>query len=190
MKFEMATLYSRFAALRTPVRFANLHERQEGSLGINHLFCDVLRHFGLATVAKRRHLVAGAIVLASGLVGGCAGTLGGPALGPDTPAEVRQEAVAARAKARWDALIKPDLASAYAFLSPASKATMSLDQYKAKHRVGMYRAVTIDNVVCDADRCTVNLKLTYDFQRYKGITTPLVERWIITQGQAWYVEQG
>src|SRR5678815_3498047 len=78
---------------------------------------------------------------------------------------------------------KPDLASAYTFLSPASRATMSLDWYKAKHNVGMYRAVTIEDVNCEADRCTVNLRLTYDYQRFKGMITPLVERWIITQGQ-------
>ena len=65
---------------------------------------------------------------------------------------------------------------------------MSLDQYKARHKVGMYRAVTVDSVECEADRCTVNLQLTYDFQRFKAITTPLVERWIIAEGQAWFVE--
>jgi hypothetical protein len=149
-----------------------------------------LRHFWNGTVAKRRHSLAGAIILAAGLVGGCASMTGGAGLSPDTPADVKKEAVSARAKARWNALIKPDLAGAYAFLSPASRATMSLDQYKAKHKVGMYRAVTVDSVECDADRCTVNVRLTYDYQRFKGMVTPLSERWIITQGQAWFVEPG
>jgi len=188
MKSEMATLYSRFAALLTHVRLANSRWRAEGSDRINRLFCDILRHFRNRTVAKRRQLLIGAVGFAVVLAGGCASTTGGAGLGPDTPADVKKEAVAARAKARWDALIKPDLESAYAFLSPASRATMSLDQYKARHRVGMYRAVNVDSVDCEADRCTVNLKLTYDFQRFKGITTPLVERWIIAQGQAWFVE--
>jgi hypothetical protein len=190
MKFEMATLYSRFAAPRTPVQLANEHRKPEGTRRINRLFCDVLRHFSNGTVAKRRHPLIGAMVLVAGLVGGCASTTGGAGLGPDTPADVKKDAVTARAKARWDALIKPDLASAYTFLSPASRATMSFDQYKAKHKVGMYRAVTIDSVDCEAERCTVNLKLTYDYQRFKGMVTPLSERWIITQGQAWFVEPG
>jgi hypothetical protein len=188
MNIEMATLYSRFAAWRTQVRLANAHRQPEGSEGINRLFCDVLRHFRNRTVAKRRHSLVGAIVVAAGLVGGCASTTGGAGLGPDTPTDVKRDAVAARAKARWDALIKPDLESAYTFLSPASRATMSVDQYKAKHKVGMYRAVSIDSVECEADRCTVNLKLTYDYQRFKGMVTPLSERWIIAQGQAWFVE--
>jgi hypothetical protein len=182
MKFEMATLYSRFAAPGMPVQLANARRQPEGTGRINRLFCDVLRHFRYGTVAKRRHSVAGILVLAAGLAGGCASTMGGSGLGPETPADVKKDAVAARAKARWEALIKPDLASAYTFLSPASRATMSLDQYKARHKVGMYRAVTVENVDCEADRCTVNLKLTYDYQRFKGITTPLVERWFVEQG--------
>jgi hypothetical protein len=190
MKCEMATLYSSFAALRTVARWSNQRQQPEGRTRINRLFCDVLRHFVNSAVAKRRHLTIGAMVVVTGLVGGCATTPADPGLTPDSPADVKQTAVAARAKARWDALIKPDLASAYTFLSPASRATTSVDVYKARHNVGMYRAVTIDSVKCEADRCTVNLRLTYDYQRFKGMTTPLVERWIITDGQAWYVEQG
>jgi len=98
--------------------------------------------------------------------------------------------VAARAKARWDALINLDAATAYSYLSPASRATMSLEQYKAKHKLGMYRAVKVDGVNCEGEACTVNLVLTYDYRRIKGVNTPLVEKWIITQGQAWFVEQG
>jgi hypothetical protein len=67
---------------------------------------------------------------------------------------------------------------------------MPLDLYKAKHKVGMYRTVKVDGVNCDAAACTVNLLLTYDYKSFKGMTTPLVEKWIITQGQAWFVEQG
>jgi len=190
MKFEMATLYSSFAALRMAPRWSNQRQHQEGRTRINRLFWDLLRHFVDTTVAKRRHLAIAALIVATGLAGGCATTPADPGLTADTPVDVKQKAVAARAKARWDALIKPDLASAYTFLSPASRATMSVDAYKGKHNVGMYRAVTINSVNCEAERCTVNLTLTYDYQRFKGMTTPLVERWIITDGQAWFVEQG
>jgi len=133
-------------------------------------------------------LAAGLVVAA--LLGGCAGGAGLGGLTADAPADVKREAVAARAKARWEALINKDLDGAYAFLSPGSKATMPLDLYKAKHKVGMYRAVKVDAVECDGDACKVNLSLTYDYRRFKGITTPLVENWIISQGQAWFVEKG
>jgi outer membrane murein-binding lipoprotein Lpp len=147
-----------------------------------------LRHFSNGTVAKRRHSLVGAVVLAAVLVGGCASTTGGAGLGPDTPADVKKDAVTTRAKARWDALINRDVAGAYAFMSPASRATMPLDLYKAKHKVGLYRSVKVDGVNCETDKCTVNLSVTYDYKRFKGMTTPLVEKWIIAEGQAWFVE--
>jgi len=187
MKFEMATLYSMFAPWRRIVRLPIWRLRLEGSRRINRVFYDVLRHFRSGTVAKRRHSSVGATLAIVALLSSCASTGG---LSEETPADVKRDAVAARAKARWDALIKLDLAGAYEYLSPASRATMPLDLYKAKHKVGMYRTVKVDGVNCDAAACTVNLLLTYDYKSFKGMTTPLVEKWIITQGQAWFVEQG
>ena len=132
------------------------------------------------------------MALAAALLSACAGVGG---LSADAPADAKREAVAARAKARWERLIDRDVAGAYEYLSPASRATMPLDLYKAKHKVGMYRSVKVDDVKCEADRCTVKLSLTYD-HRVKGtkepmtLTTPLTEQWIISQGQAWFVDRG
>jgi hypothetical protein len=64
---------------------------------------------------------------------------------------------------------------------------MSLDLYKGKHKTGMYRAATIESVACEVDVCTVNVSLTYDYRQTKGIVTPLSERWVISDGRAWYV---
>ena len=153
------------------------------------MFCDVLRQLLAQVVAKRRQSTGGAAVAVAVVLGGCAAGAGLGGLSAEAPAAVKQEAVATRAKARWEALIKSDLDGAYAFLSPASKATMPLDLYKAKHKVGIYRTVKVDSVNCEGDACTANLSLTYDYKRFKGMTTPLVEKWIITQGQAWFVEQ-
>jgi hypothetical protein len=190
MNAGMATLYSRFAARVMDVRWAIERVRAEGSRRINRVFCDVLRQFECAGVVKRRQWSAGSAVMVAVLLGGCAAGSSFGGLTADAPADVKRDVVAARAKARWDALIKLDVAGAYSFLSPASRATMSLDQYKAKHKVGMYRAVNVDDVNCDRDACTVRVTLTYDYRRFKGITTPLVEKWIIAEGQAWFVEQG
>lgn len=151
------------------------------------MFHDEFGHFHRWSVAKRRHSLNRWIVVAVALVAGCAGVGG---LSANTSPEVKNEVVAARAKARWQRFIDGDLAGAYEYLSPASRAAMPLDLYKAKHRVGMYRSVTIDRVDCQADTCTVKLSLTYDYKQIKGITTPLVENWIITQGQAWFVDRG
>ncbi len=141
------------------------------------------------TVAKRRQYALRWFgVLALALTAGCA-SVGGPGrLSADSPPEVRQAAVAARAQGRWEALIKGDLAGAYAYLSPGSRATLPLDVYKAKHKVGMYREIKVDAVDCKALACTVKLTLRYDFARYKGVETLLTEHWLIENGQAWFVE--
>jgi len=150
------------------------------------MFCDVPRHFTRSPVAKqRRSRLGGAVVILT--VAACT-SMGG--LSPESPPDVKREAVSARAKARWEALIKADITQAYSYLSPASRATTPLDLYKAKHKLGLYRTVKVDDVKCDADICTVDLSLTYDFKQFKGITTPVTEKWVITQGQAWYVYQG
>lgn len=120
----------------------------------------------------------------------CATSTTPGSLTQDSPPEVKKEAVAARATARWDALIKGDVDAAYAYLSPASRATIPLNAYKGKHKLGMYRAVKIDSVECEAEVCTVMLQLTFDYKRSKGIAMPLVEKWLITEGKAWYVERG
>lgn len=154
--------------------------------GVNSTFCDVSRQFHPSSVAKRRQSLTGAALATVLMVAGCA-SIGG--LSADTPVEAKQEVVAARAKARWDALIKADIASAYGYLSPATRATVPLDVYKAKHKLGLYRSAKVDKVECRGEACTVHLTVVYDYKQFKGVTTPLSERWIITQGQAWFAEQ-
>ncbi len=108
----------------------------------------------------------------------------GPA--PTTP-EARQALVTERADARWAALIKGDLDGAYGYMSPASREVLSLDKYKTTIRRGGFREAKVDSVACDGDACKVRLLLTYDHRQMKGITTPIVESWIVDGRQAWYV---
>jgi hypothetical protein len=192
MKFEMATLYSAFAVRRAHVALGFGAADTEWSTRIKRMFCDVFGHFHRSGVVNRRHSVAGTVVMAIGLLAGCA-DIGG--LSADAPTDVKRDAVAQRAKARWDHLIARDLAGAYEYMSPASRATMPLDVYKAKHKVGMYRSVEVDDVNCEADTCTAKLSVTYDHKvrgasKPLNITTPLTEKWIISQGQAWFVDRG
>jgi hypothetical protein len=112
---------------------------------------------------------------------GCAGVR------VDSAPEEKQKFVAQRAEARWQLLLKGDLAGAYEFLSPGSKATMSLDLYKAKIKPGMWREARVEKVDCQAEVCSVVMQITYDRKQMKGIQTPLMESWIIEKGSAWYV---
>lgn len=119
------------------------------------------------------------------VLAGCASL--GAGIGSDATKEQKEKAVAARAEARWAALIKGDLDSAYTFLSPGSKAATSLALYKSKVKPGIWRGAKAQKVTCDADVCQVTMAITYDIRQFKGIETPLAENWIIEKGAAWYV---
>lgn len=136
---------------------------------------------------RRAGWIAG---VAAASLAGCAA--GGGKLAPDSPVALKEKVVAERANARWQALIKRDYAAAYAFFSTASRATISLENYQARFESAEYKAVTIEKVECEAEACQVLVRLTYDLPpaKARGIVTPLVESWIIDQGQAWFVFRG
>jgi len=108
----------------------------------------------------------------------------------DTPTEQKSAIVRERAEARWQALIKDDIAAAYGYLSPATRELVSLDQYKARVARGTFREVKINDIKCEAELCKVTLLLKSDHPRMKGMVTPLDESWIIERGQFWYVYRG
>jgi hypothetical protein len=118
---------------------------------------------------------------------GCATT--GQSVSKETSPEARRAMVTDRANARWAALIKGDLDTAYKFLSPASREVVSLSDFKSRTRNGGFREAKVDTVECDSDTCKVRLLLTYDHRLMSGITTPLSESWVVDQGQYWYVWQ-
>src|SRR6266404_510262 len=124
-------------------------------------------------------------------IAACAG-MGG--VNKDSPPDVKAAVVKERSEARWQALIKGDLDTAYAYLSPGSKAATSIEAYRRQIRPGMWRAVKVDSVECEGELCSVKLQLTYDIPRgpmspkaIAGVETPIAERWVIENGSAWFV---
>ncbi|HTS21501.1 MAG TPA: hypothetical protein VMN79_06765 [Casimicrobiaceae bacterium] len=131
---------------------------------------------------RRGFFASRAAWLALGVVlAGCAG------IRVDSSPDEKQKFVAQRAEARWNLLIKGDVAGAYEYLSAGSKAATPLDQYKARIRPGSWRQAKAETVDCEAEVCKVTMAITYDAKRMKGIETPLMETWIIEKGSAWYV---
>lgn len=126
-----------------------------------------------------------ALAILAGCVAGCAGLSSG--ITKDTPPEQKQKVVAARAQERWDALVKGDVSTAYTYLSPGSRASTSLDLYKAKVKPGLWREAKVERAACEGEVCQVTIRITYDAKRMKGIETPLTETWIIENGTPWYV---
>jgi predicted small secreted protein len=133
--------------------------------------------------SRQGAMVLLAVSLAASLAG-CASMSGG---GKDLAPEAKQALVTERLNARWNALIKGDLDQAYTFMSAGSQEAMPLKLYKEKIKPGMWRAVKIDSINCDAEICQVRMTLTYDHKMMKGVQTPFQETWILEKGNAWYV---
>jgi hypothetical protein len=127
-----------------------------------------------------------AMGIAAILISGCSNMPFGT-MSASTSAEQKAISVRERAEARWQALIRDDIPTAYSYLSPATRDVVTVDQYKAKTARGSFRAVKIDTVQCEAELCKVKVNLTYDRARMKGIVTPIDETWILERGQFWYV---
>ena len=101
-----------------------------------------------------------------------------------------EEQVKERATKRWDALIRGDLNSAYAYFSRATRDTYPIELYRAKMQTGKWREAKVDSVKCADSVCEVTVVVTLDHVRLKGIITPVTERWIVQDGLAWYVYNG
>jgi len=124
-----------------------------------------------------------ALLAVAALLGACATT----SVSTSSSPEARRAAVLARADARGAALVKGDLDAAYAFLSEGSKAVITLDIFKRRMSVVPFTAYRIDDAACEAERCTVHSKLTYDHRVMKGVTTPITETWVVERGDLFFV---
>lgn len=129
----------------------------------------------------RRRALYRAVLGLLPLLAACAATV------PATP----EEAVRARAQARWQAVIARDLPQAYEFLSPGSRAVISLGQYRARFGAAVnWKAAEVFKVVCEqADRCTATVKVTYQPVLPRAsigdTETSVDEVWLLEAGQWW-----
>jgi hypothetical protein len=154
-------------------------------------YCVAVRSFWQFlgfSVAEWRQVTL-AVVVAAGVLGvaGCATAPPGGASETGLTEAARVATVTKRAEERWALLIKGDVKAAYAYLSPASRAVMSLERYEAKTRTGNFREIKLDRVSCEAETCRVRLFLTFDHRVMQGVVTPIEEIWVFEGGQAWFV---
>ena len=148
-------------------------------------------NFGALLVAVWRQTgrLAAVWVAVLGLASCAVSPIGDGKSGAATP-EAEREAVAQRVNARWAALIKGDQEASYAYLSPASRQSLTLEQYKKVTRRSGFRGAKIESIACDAGVCSVKLTVSYDHKLMKGIETPVEEKWVFDKGQAWFVYRG
>jgi hypothetical protein len=98
-----------------------------------------------------------------------------------------EERVQHRAQARLDALLAGDIKKAFSFLAPAAREATSWQRWGSKYAgVTQWRAVSVNSVKCDLDRCDVNVSVTYEMFRPRIKNTRAQnEVWIDVNGQ-WY----
>ena len=116
--------------------------------------------------------------------------LGVAACQKQDPASVVQR----RALERWNLLTTHQPVKAYDYLSPGYRATHTLDQYVAFVATARLRwkEAKVDGQKCDAEACTVSLTIKSEIPgqlintpRDLETDTPVVEHWIASDGQ-WY----
>lgn len=135
----------------------------------------------LSSPPLRRRIVRGA------MLPGLLSLLSACAVAPATP----EEAVRARAQARWQAMLAGDLQQAYQFLSPASRAVMSFENFRARFgAMAAWKSAEVFKVRCEqADHCTATIKVTYRPLLPRGsigtIETSVDEVWLLESGQWW-----
>jgi hypothetical protein len=122
------------------------------------------------------------LVPGAGLIfGGCV------AIGQSGIDEATQE-VSERAQKRWELVMKGQMEGAYAYLSPASRETITLVDFRKRTAAGRWwRKIQLSKVDCRVDTCQVTMILEYDLFEIKGLKASIEETWINDGGTWWLV---
>jgi len=123
---------------------------------------------------------AAVCIVVAAVAAGCAGLESKPA------AEVVKE----KSQARWDALVKGDLKTAYEFYTPTTRQSLKYEGFVIAYPQNLYKSATVDKVNCPKpDLCyaDVTLENLVKGHRIKG---PLRETWIREGNDWWYAWKG
>ena len=145
----------------------------------------------LSVSSRRSFVVAGLAFAMLSALPGCA------TLEPEESEKWRESqrpVLKARAEARWGALIKGDIESAYMYTTPEYRAVVNLQQYKGKYgRVVDWRGARVVDIGYDVPTvASVSVEVTYrvDLPGTGGelIETKkaISEKWIYRNREWWY----
>ena len=134
-----------------------------------------------------RPVVAVLVLLAVMLLSACA----------TTSTASSEDIVKERAQARWDALLNGDFATAYSYLSPGYRSTITVVDYEIRVRMRkvQYRTAEFQDHSCEKNVCTVRFKVGYSVVRpVPGMTewennSMVPEQWIKSDGDWWFLPQ-
>jgi hypothetical protein len=106
-----------------------------------------------------------------------------------------EDAVTQRANARWQALVKGDMAKAYTYNTPGFRAVVDFEGFKGRTGIaGRWHAAQVVNVTCDTpERCKAIIKLEFSTlmpgRSKDRITTHIDETWLLEDGQWWIFQK-
>ena len=141
------------------------------------LSCNVGKSVGESALKACR--LAGVLVGGALLVSACAMLDSRPAT----------EIVRERSQARWNGMVKGEIAKTYEFLTPTARKTLKLEDYAANVRQGFWKAVTVDKVVCGSPEvCEVSVTVEYDHKMGRN-KSPLLETWVREGSNWWYAQK-
>ncbi len=122
----------------------------------------------------------------------CAGTLLGACASLKTKPE---DAVTQRANARWEALIKGDMAKAYTYSTSGFRAVVDVEGFKGRTGIaGRWLGAQVTSVSCDTpERCKAIIRLEFStlipgFSKDR-MNTHIDETWLLEDGQWWIFQK-
>lgn len=133
-------------------------------------------------ITRRWSLMA--LMAAGALLSGCASFQTKP-----------EDAVTQRANERWQALLKGDMAKAYAYSAPGFRAVVDIEGFKGRTGIaGRWLGAQVMNVSCDTpERCKAVIRLEFStlipgFSKDR-MTTHIDETWLLEDGQWWIFQK-
>jgi hypothetical protein len=102
-----------------------------------------------------------------------------------------------RSMARWDAVINDKLETAYEYLSPGFRSSVSLPQYQRSVLLSKVNRTAARYVKSSCEETSCNVKISLDFTVYKAlpgvnsmdVTQTIEESWVLVEGSWYYVPE-
>ena len=116
------------------------------------------------------------------LVVGCAAV----SVAPVTP----EQAVKARAQARWDALVAGQFDKAFEFITPSGRSTLPFDVFRGRLSGTSWRKASVTSATCEPEVCDVTVTLDVDVLPNLPQQIPISEKWLLVDGKWWFFYRG
>ena len=102
-----------------------------------------------------------------------------------------------RSMARWDAVINDKLETAYDYLSPGYRSSVSLPQYQRSVLLSKVNRTAARYVKSSCEETSCNVKISLDFTVYRAlpgvdsmdVTQTIEESWVLVDGSWYYVPE-